>query len=86
MINTTKKRLTIAAITAAALLMSSTIAAIAVPAFASSSSRKEFRHDVRDFLDCVHDDHGSKISRSNFVDCLTDNFNIHISSHTEKHL
>ena len=71
MINTTKKRLTIAAITAAAaLLMSSTIAAIAVPAFASSSSRKEFRHDVRDFLDCVHDNHGSKISRSNFVSSL----------------
>ena len=85
MINTTKKIVTIATIAAAvAILMSSTIAA--TPAFASSSSRKEFRHDVRDFLDCVHDNHGSKISRSNFVDCLTDNFNIHISSHTERHL
>jgi hypothetical protein len=66
--------------------MSSTVAATVAPAFASSSSRKEFRHDVRDFLDCVSDNHGSKISRSNFADCLTDYFNIHISKHTEKHL
>ncbi|HEY6885402.1 MAG TPA: hypothetical protein VI278_15310 [Nitrososphaeraceae archaeon] len=85
-INKKQMLMSIAAISAVmTILLASTT--IATPALASSSSSKhEFRHDVRQFLHCVKEHDNSKISKSNFADCLTNYFNIHISKHTERHL
>lgn len=55
------------------ILMGNTVAA---PAFASSSSTHEFPHDVNQFLHCVRENRKTHITRSEFVDCLTNFFNI----------
>jgi hypothetical protein len=78
-----KLLLSMAAIAAAVTILAS--GTVATPAFASSS-RHEFRQDVKSFLSCVREHDHSKISKFNFADCLTDNFNIQISKHTTKHL
>ena len=75
-------KLSIAAI--GSILMGNAI--VVAPAFASSSSTNEFHHDVKQFLQCVRENDKTHISRSAFVDCLTDFFNIHIREHTERHL
>jgi hypothetical protein len=75
--------LSIAAIAAAITILASST--ITTPALATSS-KHEFRHDVRQFFHCVKDNDHFKISKHDFADCLTDNFNIHISKHTIKHL
>ena len=59
---------------------------VLTPAFASSASRHEFHHDVKQFLHCVKDNGRTHIGKPHFADCLTDNFNIHISKHTQRHL
>jgi hypothetical protein len=82
MINT--KLVAIGALSAVAtILMGNTIVA---PAFASTTSTHEFHHDVKQFLHCVQENGKTHITRSEFVDCLTDFFNLHISKHTERHL
>lgn len=75
---------TISLAVVATILMGNTV--VVAPAFASSSSTHEFHHDVKQFLQCTREHGKTHISRSNFVDCLTNYFNIHISKHTEKHL
>ena len=83
MINPKTISMIVIAVAAITILASSTI--VATPALATSS-KHEFRHDVRQFFHCAKENGHYKISKSNFADCLTDNFNIHISKHTEKHL
>jgi hypothetical protein len=78
-----KLLLSMTAIAAAVTILAS--GTVATPAFASSS-RHEFRHDVKSFLSCVSEHYHYKISKFNFADCLTDHFNIQISKHTTKHL
>jgi|GraSoiStandDraft_24_1057298.scaffolds.fasta_scaffold789000_2 hypothetical protein len=82
MLNT--KIIAMLAIAATVTLLAANL--LAIPALAASSSSSEFHHDTKQFLKCVRENNGKRISRSDFVDCLTNYFNIHISKHTEKHL
>ncbi|MGC2668559.1 MAG: hypothetical protein WA220_05185 [Candidatus Nitrosopolaris sp.] len=67
----------------ATVLMGNTVVA---PALASSSSTHEFHHDVKQFLNCFRENGKIHITKSEFADCLTDFFNLHISTHSERHL
>jgi hypothetical protein len=60
------KVLTMVAIAAAITLLAAST--VANPALAKSSSKHEFRHDVKQFNHCFRENGHLKISRSNFPD------------------